>query len=337
MKDMILHQKFNINKIYWSFNIIFSIFILYNSFIQGFHFLIHATTIIAVALACDFVFSFKNKSYLNGHSLFLAMVLVYLLPFHMPIYITILSASFMIFIGKYAFSHLGGFFINPSLLAYLFTKISFQDYFLLPTRDSFSNGINFYLSQYNISEAGSMISDFLNRNSLHIFTINIGSVYIDLVLGLSGSRPLPVFLFLIAVSFVFRHQIIKFHITTIYLLTFIPFIWIFEGVFWQKPFFQGDILFILLKDSFLIFPFFLLNDNQTSPISLLGSFFYAFIASILSILALSFNPISIDNIIIIIIFMQMINPMVSLFNLSYKIKQIFISSKNIEEDEEVFI
>ncbi len=256
---------------------------------------------IAMALSCEviIIMILKKRWYFDGHAVLTGLLIAMAMPPTVPLYIPLAAAFFAIAIVKWPLGGTGAAWLHPAAAALIFAMLSWPKEmgdFVLPgffaaspasaaspqavVRAWMSSNPLGGLSPGDIltsqgffhSGFDSTIGDFLNSSVFSPLGATISTGYIDAFLGIGPGAigQVSSILLLIGSIILIGRKVIMWQICAGFFGMFAVLTYIFGGLPFGTGWFSGDVLFFILRGSFLMVLFFIATDLSTSPLTVKG-------------------------------------------------------------------
>ncbi|MBU5590543.1 RnfABCDGE type electron transport complex subunit D [Clostridium sp. MSJ-4] len=194
------------------------------------------------------------------------LILAFVLPTHVPIWIPIIGGIFAIIVVKQFFGGFAQNFMNPALAAKIFLLTSWSAAMIKPVTDAASSASEATEAVTSASEAVTTALPSLWEVFIGQATGNIGEVSI---LALC-----------IGALYLIIRGVIDLKIPASYLITVALASWIFG----KEGFFTGDVVRTLMTGSIILTAFFCANDYSSTPITTKGKIIFGVGAGLMTIL-----------------------------------------------------
>jgi electron transport complex protein RnfD len=291
------HDKSSVPGIH--FNIILALLpaVIFGIFTYGIHALRVYALSISVALISEIIIRklFKRSdTSIDGSAILIGLLFAMLLPSNVPYWLVIMGSFLCIFIGKEIFGGLGSNPLNPILVGWTITRVSWPEYFNFDlAMVNYDTGFSFRYPLTLLKNGGTeIISDFKPLDLLlgkqvggigaaAIGLLFIGGLYLLIRKKISWEIPVSFILGVVVMSFIF---------------------WASDSSIYANPFFH------LLTGNVMIGAFFLSTDFASSPSNRWGMIVFGLSCGIIAILlrAWSIYP---DGVVFAIMIMNLFTPL----------------------------
>jgi len=252
---------------------------------------------VATAMISDIVIRklFKRPSTVtDGSSILIGLLFAFLLPPSVPYWLVITGSFLCILIGKEIFGGLGCNPLNPVLVGWAITRISWMDYFNLDLASvNYDLGFNFRYPLTLLKKGGTdFVSDF-----------NLA----DLLLGkqVGGIGSIAVLLLLMGGIFLLLRKVITWEIP----VSFAVGVLVMSAVFWLSDSAAcANPLFHLFTGNVMLGIFFLATDFSSSPFNRWGMIVFGFGCGFLTIILRVWSNYP-DGVIFAILIMSLFTPL----------------------------
>ena len=254
----------------------------------------------------------KEITITNGSAFLVGLLFALLLPPTVPFWVVIIGSFLCIFIGKELFGGLGSSPLNPVLVGWAITRISWPHYFDLNLGAvNYNLGFDFHYPLTMLKKGGAeAVSDF-----------NL----MDLLLGqqVGGIGAAAMLLLLIGGVYLLLRGRITWEIPA----SFAAGVLIMAAVFWAgNPAAYANPLFHLLTGNVMIGIFFLATDYSSSPFRRRGMVVFGLGCGFLTVIfrAWSIYP---DGVIYAILIMNLFTPLLDKLKSKPKSPEVFYMEK----------
>jgi electron transport complex protein RnfD len=289
--------KLTEGKIHLDFIIALVPAVLFGVFTYG----MYAARVIALSIATAVISEIlirklfkKSSTFSDGHSFLVGLVFALVLPPTVPYWLVIIGAFMCIFAGKELFGGLGSSPLNPVLVGWAITWISWPSYLNYNMAAvNFDLGFNFHYPLSMLKNGGAGAIQDLNL--------------LDLLLGqqVGGIGAAAILLLFIGGLYLLVRRVVSWEIP----VSFLAGALIMSAVFWAaNPTAYANPLFHLLTGNLMIGIFFLATDYSSSPFNRWGMIIFGLGCGFLVII-LRVWSIHVDGVLFALLIMSLFTPL----------------------------
>jgi len=309
------HVKLTESRVHLDFIIALIPAAIFAVFIYG----LHSVRVIALAVSAAVISEIlirklfrKPQTFTDGSAFLIGLLFALLLPPSVPFWLVIVGAFLCIFIGKELFGGLGSHPLNPVLVGWAITQISWPGYF----------NINLAAANYDLGfDFHYPLTMLKNGGTEAIADIS----FIDLLLGKQAAGIGAGAILLIFIGGIYL--LLRKRITWEIPLSFGVGAVIMSAIFWASdPGTYANPLFHLLTGSAMMGIFFLSTDYSSSPFNRWGMVVFGLGCGFLTVIlrAWSINPYSVPYAILI---MTLFTPLLDRIKRKPKSIKVFYMEK----------
>jgi electron transport complex protein RnfD len=254
----------------------------------------------------------RRFSLADGSAFLTGLLVGFLMPPGVPLYVPAAASAFAILIVKQSFGGLGKNWMNPALAGWAFALFSWNEsmsHFSIPWAAGGAPAALTPLAAvvstladpsgprsgpftvlnsrgYPFSAWDASVVSFINDRILSPLGAALPKGSMDLFVGsVAGPIGTVSALFLLGgAAYLISRRIVRWEIPASYIACFALLTWIFGGVRYGQGFFSGDIPFNVLTGGFLLGAFYMAPDPVTSPLRFTGRMLYGLLIGLFAFL-----------------------------------------------------
>jgi Na+-translocating ferredoxin:NAD+ oxidoreductase subunit D len=270
---------------------------------------------VASALAAEALtgLAFRRFTLWDGSALLTGLLIGYLMPPAVPLYVPAAASVFAIAVVKETFGGLGRNWMNPAAAGRVFAMFSWSAgmaAWTLPRAAASSaapaasplaalaaaladparprgDPLDILLARgYPFSSLDSSVIGWINTHVLSPLGAPLRRGWLDLLLGNTAGTigEVGVLLLLAGAAWLLVRGVIRWEIPAVFLGSFVVLTWVFGGMATGAGPFAGNVVFHLLTGGTVLAAFFMATDPVTSPLTFRGRIVYAGLLGVLAFL-----------------------------------------------------
>ncbi len=274
---------------------------------------------------------FKQQvSILDGSAFLTGLLIAFMMPPRVPLFIPVIASTFAILIIKMLFGGLGRNWLNPAIAGRVFVSLIWPKelsslwqkpfYYLKETTqslDALSKATHYPISgatplELLVNHKDKIIGNGFTQplQAMNYFEKNWD--YLDMFVGnTSGSiGETSALLIILGAIYLFYKKIITFDITFSYLISFTFLSWMLGALPFKGSLFAGDPIFHLLSGGLMLGALFMATDFVTHPMTTGGRIVFGVGCSIITILFRLFTYFP-EGVMFAILIMNLLTPLIN--------------------------